>query len=372
MEYLTCNDIAKDLGLTNRAIQKYIKEGFLPASFTFVRSKKVYQINPQIYFEWKQKTFTGVKQGMFSKYTSSNRPLTMPDIRELVSRWLEALSAGTLNGKVYSQTTIENYSYFINYYLRLLGERPSKPLISKTNLRQVFNDIPVRRYSIKQKLFDSLMCFAKFLVEENKLSDPEREAIKTLKPKRFIPAVKVTVSVKQVEQTLELAQRINGNTLYDKLLTQTLIIFFKETGLRASELCSLKLEDVNLEARVVYVWLGKGNKNRKVGLTETCYKALMNYIGPRSDFNNSDRFFVNNQRRELTPDSLRLKWTRLSKHLGFKVTCHSFRRHFITENAAKGLPLNHLRIACGHSDLATTQGYLTTSQDEVVKAMQGW
>jgi len=59
----------------------------------------------------------------------------------------------------------------------------------------------------------------------------------------------------------------NARKAYDRLFTKTLVIFIVNTGLRAMELTNLKPEDVDLENGIVYVWLGKGNKNRKVGLT---------------------------------------------------------------------------------------------------------
>ena len=42
----------------------------------------------------------------------------------------------------------------------------------------------------------------------------------------------------------------------------------------------------------------------------------------------------------------------------------------IAANAGK--PINIISLALGHADLKTTQGYLMTTQDEVIKEMQGW
>lgn len=66
------------------------------------------------------------------------------------------------------------------------------------------------------------------------------------------------------------------------------------------------------------------------------------------------------------------KIRRLSASAGLKISPHGLRRSFVTINAGKGKPLNHLRIACGHSDITTTQGYCMTSEDEVLKAMKNW
>jgi predicted transcriptional regulator len=81
MEYITTKEIAMDLGLGIRTIQKYIQEGFVPSSFGFKGS--------------------GIKKGKISKYIRADKPLTISEFKEIIEDWLESLAKGTLNGKVY-------------------------------------------------------------------------------------------------------------------------------------------------------------------------------------------------------------------------------------------------------------------------------
>lgn len=371
MRYLLTSDIARDLGLNLRTVQKYIKEGFLPASFDYSGITKQYIIDPNIYHEWKQNHFNGLKKGQISKYSRHTRPLTKPEILDFIPNWLLVLSNGTFNGRVYSQRTIETYDYFLRYYLKALGPHVQKPLISKDNLKQIFASISPQQYATKQKIYDAIMCFSKYLQEVNHINNSEREELKKLRPKRFLPAEKISLSEKQINDLLAASQTLTGNGVYDKLLTKTLIIFLKETGLRASELCNLKLKDIDLEARIIYIWHGKGNKNRKVGITNDCYKALIEYLKTRIN-TEAEYFFINRDGNKLTRNNLRLRWSRLSKICGFKISNHSFRRSFVTINVNKGKPLVHLQIAAGHSDIKTTRGYCLTSENEVTEAMRNW
>ncbi len=145
------------------------------------------------------------------------------------------------------------------------------------------------------------------------------------------------------------------------------------TGLRASELCNLKLEDIDLEARKVYVKLGKGNKNREIGLNRETYDILVQYLRARLerkiDINN---FFISKLDSPFNNESLAKKVKRLATKAGLDISPHSLRRGFVTMNINRGKQIAHLQIACGHSDISTTMGYCMTTQDEVVAAMQGW
>ena len=148
------------------------------------------------------------------------------------------------------------------------------------------------------------------------------------------------------------------------------------TGLRASELTNLRLQDVDMVNRKLFVYLGKGRKNRFVGISDRLHQVLLRYlkIRPKTKLEN---FFVtiSNLDKEsvvIDRDVLLHKVKRLAKRVGFDINLHGLRRTFATVAANSGKPLNIISLALGHSDLKTTQGYLMTSQEEVIKEMQNW
>ncbi len=55
-----------------------------------------------------------------------------------------------------------------------------------------------------------------------------------------------------------------------------------------------------------------------------------------------------------------------------QISPHGLRRKFATVAANSGKPINIISLALGHSDLKTTQRYLMTSQEEVIKKIQNW
>jgi integrase len=371
MSNLSAIEIAKDLGIPKRTVQSYCHDGFLPAVVTLSRGKPKYEVENHKYLEWKRKHFKGVKRGNASKYTREDKELTIDELKKVSEDWLEWCVNGKLSGKPMGARTVEIYRYYFNLYLDRLGKYPSKPLISITNLREVLGSYKPENFSTKRNIYDAVMSITKYFIENQKMKPETRDAMKALKPKRFLPPKKTSLTEQQINKLLSTIETMNSSA-YDKLTAKTIIVFLANTGLRASEFCKLKLEDVDLEHQKLYVKLGKGNKNRIVGINTETYNALLDYLKARSK-NDSDYFFVNRLGEPFTVTSLSKKVSHLAKRVNLaSISPHSLRRSFVTINANKGKPINHLRLACGHADISTTQSYCMTSVDEVVEAMRGW
>ncbi len=371
MQHLTSDQIAQDLGINKRTIQQYCREGFLPATKTIRNRAHSYQVELGTYLEWKKLHFDGVKKGKCNKYYRNTKELTKSAIRAEVEIWLEWCANGQLSGKPFSKRTLELYESYFGYFINGLPRQAKLPIVSVDNLRSILGQYPPESYSTKQKIYDSTMSFAKYLVETKKLTEADREAFRKLRPKRFIPARKTVLTQAQLEEILAHINKAPGRNSYDRLLTKTLVIFLTNSGLRAQELCNLRLKDIDLEIGIVYVWLGKGNKNRRVGINEDTKMMLIKYLKERLK-HDGDSFFISGIWSPLTKKTLMQKIRRISKSTGIDITCHGLRRTFASLNSARGRPLNHLRLALGHADLSTTQSYIMTTEDEVVEAMKDW
>lgn len=371
MQYLTSDQIAQDLGIHKRTVQQYCREGFLPATKTIKNRAHSYQVELGIYLEWKKLHFDGVKKGKCNKHNRKTKELTKSEIKAEAEIWLQWCASGQLSGKPFSKRTLELYEWYFGYFVDGLPRQAKLPIISVDNLRLVLGQYPPEGYATKQKIYDSVMSFSKYLVETGKFTETDREVLRKLRPKRFTPARKTVLTLQQLETLLAYIVSSHGNGTRDKLLSETLIIFLANTGLRAQELCNLKLKDVDLEIGIVYVWLGKGNKNRRVGINGSVIEQLKLYLKQRLKYP-GESFFISGVGTPLTKKTLMQKVRRLSKATGIDITCHGLRRTFASLNSAKGRPLNHLRLALGHADLSTTQSYIMTSEDEVVEAMKKW
>jgi integrase len=371
MNKLDTVTIAKELGTSTRTIQNYCKSGFLPSETQWFKGKVVYLVDAQDYQNWRHKYFRGIKKGEISLYKSNNRELGKNDLREHVPEWLEWCSSGKLGGKPCGSRMIELYNYYLNYYFNKLGRNPKLPIISLENFRKVLGLIPIESFSTRMHVYSAVRSFSKYLIEINNLKPETRDQIKKLRPKRFLPAKKTVLNKTQLKKIIDYLEINTSNSRYCNLLNLTLVQFLVNTGLRAGELCNLTLKDIDLELGIVYVWLGKGNKNRKVGIPNSLKPILKNYLKVRTKYS-SEYFFVGRGGTKLTPEYLCKRLKRISQYLDIEITPHGLRRTFVTLNVNEGRQLVHLQIACGHSDIGTTRGYCMTTEDEVIEAMKGW
>jgi site-specific recombinase XerD len=221
----------------------------------------------------------------------------------------------------------------------------------------------------------SLVSFAKFLISLGILEESTLNQLRRLRPKRVIPPKKTVLREEADIQKLRKAiqqKRYEGD--YSRLLDWTILETFIQTGLRISELCNLNLEDVDFQRGVIEVRLGKGRKNRKVGLTQKLEQVLKDYLDIRFRQVSLERdaVFLNRRGTRLKPADITRRLLKLSKLAGFEITAHGLRRTFATFHANQGRPLHMIQLALGHSDIRTTQEYLMTDENQVVQAMRMW
>jgi len=138
------------------------------------------------------------------------------------------------------------------------------------------------------------------------------------------------------------------------------------SGLRVSELCGLRPEDLDLARRRVVVW-GKGSKQRVVPLSEPTVDALEQWIGHGRRIlatadSPADAVFLNQKGRRLgTRDVRRL----LDRRAPSPTHPHALRHTFATHLLDGGADLRVVQELLGHSDLATTQHYTHVSKERL-------
>ncbi len=367
---ISLDDIAKELRVTRRTIQTLASTGKLPAITVTRRGGFTYKVPLHSYFEWKQNFKKKIKE---DEYLSDFKFL-----KEQQIKWLEWCRNGALTGKPMSEQTISKNDYYLNAYWKRLPRRYQRTaLISVECLRQVLSSIEPKMFATKDNIYKAVSSFTKYLIKNNYCVSSLFDELKQLSPKRFYPPKKIHCTQEQFERLLAEANiRVSGQSNYDALLNVAIVATIGFTGLRASELCNLRMQDVDLVNRKIFVYLGKGKKNRVVGICNRLYEHLDKYLKARPE-TNIENFFVTISRFAgklvaFNRGVLLSKLKRLSKRVGFDINLHGLRRTFATVAANSGKPINIISLALGHSDLKTTQGYLMTTQDEVIKEMQGW
>jgi len=136
------------------------------------------------------------------------------------------------------------------------------------------------------------------------------------------------------------------------------------TGMRISELCSLKQTDIDLKNKKVLIY-GKGAKERILQISnDDVIKALISYQSAFSEvLARTDWFFVNRLNNRLSEQSVRLMIERYSKLAGIPmhITPHMFRHSFATLLLEADVDIRYIQKMLGHSSITTTEIYTNVS-----------
>lgn len=146
------------------------------------------------------------------------------------------------------------------------------------------------------------------------------------------------------------------NTLRDMAVIELLFA----TGMRISELCTLKMNDVNLYDRYILIY-GKGSKERKIQIgNEDVSHVLTTYKKAFEEkMRDCNHFFVNQAGRALSDQSVRRminKYTSLAA-IEQHITPHMFRHTFATSLLEADVDIRYIQEMLGHSSINITEVY---------------
>lgn len=143
-------------------------------------------------------------------------------------------------------------------------------------------------------------------------------------------------------------------------------------GLRVSELCGMRAEDIDWNEQLVRV-RGKGKKERVVPIGEPALKAIADYwdLLPAKP-SGSDPVFLA-EKPDPTPVAPYILQTRLKKHLATAgldpgLTPHKLRHSYATHLLDAGADLRSVQELLGHAHLVTTQVYTHVSTERLKRA----
>lgn len=139
------------------------------------------------------------------------------------------------------------------------------------------------------------------------------------------------------------------------------------TGMRISELCSLKPSDIDLENKTVLIY-GKGARERILQLgNPEVLSALTAYQDTfREDIACCGYFFVNKLKHKLSDQSVRFMINRYAKLAGMEqhITPHMFRHSFATLLLEQDVDIRYIQKMLEHSSISTTEIYTHVSNNK--------
>src|SRR5260221_3083696 len=179
---------------------------------------------------------------------------------------------------------------------------------------------------------------------------------------------RLPVFVKE-NDTKKLVESLNQSTEDWKTLNaRMLITIFYSTGMRLSELITLKEKQIDFSRSQIKV-LGEGNKERIIPVSKEVVKVIRNYQQlKKKDFEHTDNFLlVTEKGKKIYP---KYAYLLVNKFLGEASTLdkkspHVLRHTFATHLMNNGADLNAVKELLGHSSLASTQIYTHNSIEKL-------
>jgi integrase/recombinase XerD len=201
----------------------------------------------------------------------------------------------------------------------------------------------------------ALRVFFRFLLARKILSSNPAENLSVPRIEKYLPE---TLDTSAVKRLLECISEADTMGLRDRAMLELLYA----SGLRISELCNIRLENLDLEDGMIRV-TGKGNKTRLVPVGSAARSALERYLEMERPKLVSRRtgaeIFLSVRGRKLTPQRVWQLIKRYAARSGLEANVypHLLRHSFATHLLAGGADLRIIQEMLGHADISTTQIY---------------
>ena len=212
--------------------------------------------------------------------------------------------------------------------------------------------------SIKRHL-SSVRGFLNFLLKNKIIVKNFAENVRSPKAEKHLPEI---LQHKDINLLANFDTKKDGYYKNKDLLIRDIAIFelFYSSGLRLSELASVKLSDINFNDSTLRV-IGKGKKTRIVPIGSKAILSINSWMGVRKKFikSSSDFLFVGLKGKELSTRNVQLRMNYLAKASGIEQNLypHKLRHTVATHLLESSGNIRAVQEFLGHENISTTQIY---------------
>ncbi len=264
--------------------------------------------------------------------------------------------------------TVASYHADLKKYGLFLEERKTSPVSATTS--DMIDFIEVLRnggYSSStiSRYISSIKALYRYMLMESEIDSDPSEHIQAPKKWERLPKA---LSISDVMTLLDTAPA--GKTAFrDAAMVELLY----SSGLRVSELVSIKLGDINFEAGFIRV-VGKGSKERVVPVNVRAVEKVKRYVHEERPAilkkRRSQYLFVTRIGRQMTRQRFWQTLKAIGGRVGIVLSPHTIRHCFATHLLEGGADLRSVQKMLGHSDISTTQVYTKVTTDRIKKVFK--
>jgi integrase/recombinase XerD len=266
-----------------------------------------------------------------------------------------------------SRNTLDSYRRDLSWFRLWLAKQHHKALLDADHgdlLSYLANRVAAHaKATTTSRQLSSFKRFYRFALRQGRIKADPSINIDAPKLPRGLPK---SLTEEDVEKLLAAPNVDDALGLRDRTMLETLYA----SGLRVSELVTLKVSQVSQDMGVVRV-IGKGSKERLVPLGEEALAWITRYckdsrpqiLGKRA----ADAMFVTNRGAAMTRQAF---WHLLKRHashasLNKQISPHTLRHAFATHLLNHGADLRVVQLLLGHSDISTTQIYTHVARERL-------
>ena len=163
---------------------------------------------------------------------------------------------------------------------------------------------------------------------------------------------------------------------------KALLAFMYASGARAQEVCDIKVKDVSFStAKATVILHGKGNKSRRITISEQPSKILLNYLKTVNKYGIANEYVFSSQTRShmtiACVEEIFKKYISIAKKqhpecFAGKYSPHTMRHTTATHMVEAGIPLLVIKNFLGHSSIETTQVYAKVTEQYFSSVVSKW
>ena len=208
----------------------------------------------------------------------------------------------------------------------------------------------------------SIKAFSHYLLVQGVLKEDISQTLKSPRIEKKMPEI---LSIEEIDRLLAQPSGKNPKDVRDRAMLELLYA----TGIRVSELISMKVSDVNM--KLAYIVCRDGDRERIIPFGQKARKALEQYLhtarGILLKGQDSDTLFTNCSG---SPMSRQGFWKLIKSYarkagITSEITPHTIRHSFAAHLVENGADLHAVQEMMGHSDISTTQIYVNLNASRV-------
>lgn len=249
-----------------------------------------------------------------------------------------------LRFKGYAESTINTYSYFLGLFF----DFTDKPLshITKKDAYVFLDECSELNHGQKTQIISALKLFYKFIL------DMILESTKTERPRK----------IKRLPRVIDWSELELKLKRISNLKHRSILELACRCALRVSEVCNIKLSDIDTERMMILIRDSKGRKDRYVPVSEKLISLLFLYCENYDPI----EYLFNGQfsNRYSIPSCQKI----FKKYIDVSKSFHTLRHSGATQMLNKGTDIRVIRDILGHQSTRTTEIYTHVSNELLTKA----